>query len=143
MMEQSNKSKSIWIPQAAHRRDFIVMLLLLCSFELPLDMRILRTSADTVTPVESVADTAYDELSTIRYQWRHILEDASITRTRRNAVTCIIGRLSVLMQVCIELGKMADTLDDEAHNTTPSAEATEICELSRHYLPKEQEQQHH
>lgn len=49
----------------------------------------------------------------------------------------VMGRLSVTMEICINLGKMADTLDEEAYNITPSVEASEICELSCRYLPNE------
>lgn len=98
-----------------------------------------KTHADAVTTVEAFADEAYDGLSTLRGQWHIILEDLAITRSRRNTVTGVIARPSVLMQLCIELGKMADTLDDESHNATPTTAATELYELSLSYLPKEQE----
>jgi len=87
--------------------------------------------------VDSFTDTAYDELSTIRNKWQLIFEDPTISRTRRNTVMGVMGRLSVTMEICINLGKMADTLDEEAYNITPSVEASEICELSCRYLPNE------
>lgn len=95
------------------------------------------THANTATIVDSFVDAAYDELSTIRNEWNGILEDHTISLARRHMVIGVMGRLSVIMQICMNLGVIANMLEEQSYAVTPSAEASEVCELSYTYLPED------
>lgn len=49
----------------------------------------------------------------------------------------VMGRLSVIMQICMNLGVIANMLEEQSYAVTPSAEASEVCELSYTYLPED------
>lgn len=137
LAEQAEKSTLFSFCESTHACALINILLL--QYNLSALVHLARycidASADAATTVETFADNAYDDLSTLRNQFHLILEDFTISRARRNTVTGIMCRLSVLMQVCMNLSMMSDILDEDSHIITPCAEAIEIYELSLIYLP--------
>lgn len=85
--------------------------------------------------VDAFVDSANEVLLSLRNQWHLFLEYRIVDWPFRDRLVGVMGLLSALTQICLNLRELADTVKEAAKSAKCSAEAFKIYNLSYSYLP--------